>query len=163
MKEDHLKRASQALTLLERREIEAGIAGPLVLAMMERFGEAPVREVLAEVISGLARKSGRELAANLGETSLEAFASTIELWKAGGALEIQMLEQSADALNFNVTRCQYAEMYRRLGLADLGATISCLRDFELATGFNPEIRLERTQTIMEGADYCDFRFRRMES
>jgi hypothetical protein len=32
------------------------------------------------------------------------------------------------------------------------------RDFALVEGFNPKINLTRTQTIMEGADYCDFRF-----
>jgi hypothetical protein len=27
-------------------------------------------------------------------------------------------------------------------------------------GFNPEIELRRTQTIMEGAEHCDFRYRK---
>jgi hypothetical protein len=70
-----------------------------------------------------------------------------------------VLEQSPTQLSFNVTRCRYAEMYRAIGLADLGGSLSCQRDFELARGFNPDIRLTRTQTIMEGAAYCDFRFR----
>ena len=44
-------------------------------------------------------------------------------------------------------------MYRALGLADLGAShLSCVRDFALVEGFNPEIHLTRTQTIMDGAD-----------
>jgi hypothetical protein len=54
-------------------------------------------------------------------------------------------------------------MYRELGLEDLGATLSCLRDFELARGFNPDIELTRTKTIMEGAAFCDFRFRRTQT
>ena len=64
-----------------------------------------------------------------------------------------------EKLSFNVTRCRYAEMYRALGLADLGGSLSCQRDFALAQGFNPAIQLDRTQTIMEGASHCDFRFR----
>ena len=43
--------------------------------------------------------------------------------------------------------------------ADLGASLSCQRDFSLVEGFNPAIRLTRTQTLMEGAPFCDFRFR----
>ena len=69
-----------------------------------------------------------------------------------------MLEQSAERLSFNVTRCRYAEMYRALGLADLGSSLSCQRDFSLVEGFNPAIGLTRTQTLMEGASHCDFRF-----
>ncbi len=50
-------------------------------------------------------------------------------------------------------------MYRALGLSDLGGSLSCQRDYALAQGFNPAIELTRTQTIMEGAPFCDFRFR----
>jgi hypothetical protein len=49
-------------------------------------------------------------------------------------------------------------MYRELGASGLGAILSCNRDGAFCTGFNPAIRLTRTQTIMAGADYCDFRF-----
>ncbi len=49
-------------------------------------------------------------------------------------------------------------MYRDLGMANLGFALSCARDFALVEGFNPNIKLERTQTIMQGADHCDFRF-----
>ena len=75
------------------------------------------------------------------------------------ALELEILEQTPTRLSFNVTRCRYAEMYRALGLPDLGGSLSCQRDYALAQGFNPAIELTRTQTIMEGAPFCDFRFR----
>jgi hypothetical protein len=51
-------------------------------------------------------------------------------------------------------------MYRRLGLADLGGLLSCSRDAALIDGFNPSIAFARTQTIMEGAPHCDFRYRK---
>ena len=57
-----------------------------------------------------------------------------------------------------MTRCRYAEMYRALGMVELGATLSCDRDGSLIAGFNPNVRFTRTQTIMAGADHCDFRF-----
>lgn len=147
------------MTLLQRREIEAAIVGPLVRAFAKRFGEGPVRETLAEVIRELARERGESMACELGANDLETFSGTIGTWTAGGALELNVIESDRRRLSFDVTRCRYAEMYRRLGLEDLGATLSCLRDFELASGFNPNISLERTQTLMEGATHCDFRFR----
>ena len=158
MNDELLKSASNSLTLLEQREIEASVVGPLVRAMMQRFGEEPAAEVLAEVVRELARKSGSELAKKLGDSGLRAFATNLATWTAGDALRLEVIENTDDKLSFNVTRCQYAEMYRRLGLEDLGGTLSCLRDFELASGFNPSIRLVRTQTLMEGASHCDFRF-----
>jgi hypothetical protein len=146
------------LTLLERREIEARIVGPLIRAFQDELGAERTLAVVRRVVAELAREGGAELARSLGEASLPAFASCLDRWKEGGALEIDLLEQSGQRLAFNVTRCRYAELYRALGLADLGSSLSCQRDFALVEGFNPAIRLKRTQTIMEGAPFCDFRF-----
>ena len=147
------------LPLLHRREIEARIVGPLIAAVRAELGDEKALAMLRGVIVDLARQAGADLARELGEQTLEAFAASLDRWKEGGALEIDLLEQSADRLSFNVTRCRYAEMYRALGLADLGGSLSCQRDFALIEGFNPAVRLTRTQTIMEGAPFCDFRFR----
>ena len=148
-----------ALTLLQQREIEAKIVGPLIRGFAAEIGEEKALEVVRSVIVNLAHEAGADLAGRLGEASLEAFARGIDRWTEGGALEMEILEQSPERLSFNVTRCKYAEMYRALGLADLGGSLSCQRDFALIEGFNPGIGLERTQTLMEGATHCDFRFR----
>lgn len=148
-----------SLTLLEQREIEAKVVGPLIRGFAADVGQVRALEVVRGVISGLAREGGAELARRLGDASLEAFASGLDRWSEGGALEIDVLERSPERLSFNVTRCKYAEMYRALGLADLGGSLSCQRDFALVEGFNPGITLTRTQTLMEGASHCDFRFR----
>lgn len=147
------------ISLLQRREIEARIVGPLIRALRTELGEERTLSLLRRVIADLARQSGADLARRLGEASLEAFAQCLALWSEDGALEIEVLESSPERLSFNVKRCRYAEMYRALGLDDLGSSLSCQRDFSLIEGFNPAIGLVRTQTLMEGAPYCDFRFR----
>jgi hypothetical protein len=153
-----MNQPTDKITLLERRTIEAQIVGPLLLAFSAEFGQERTLAVVRDVISELARQAGAELARAVGEASLSAFATCLDRWKAGGALEIELLEQSDERLSFNVTRCRYAEMYRALGLADLGSSLSCQRDFSLVEGFNPDIELKRSQTLMEGATHCDFRF-----
>ena len=146
------------LSLLQRREIEARIVGPLLRAVAAELGHEKTLALARGVISDLARRGGADLARRFGEATLEAFAKGLDLWREGGALEIEMIEQSAERLSFNVTLCRYAELYRALGLADLGSSLSCQRDFSLVEGFNPAIGLTRTQTLMEGASHCDFRF-----
>ena len=80
-------------------------------------------------------------------------------WLKGDALTIEVRHVDDTAYDFDVTRCRYAEMYRALGIPELGAILSCGRDFALGEGFNPDLKLTRTQTIMEGAPCCDFRYR----
>jgi predicted ArsR family transcriptional regulator len=147
------------LPLIEQREVEARIVGPLIRAFATEIGETRALEIVRNLIRALAQQGGRELAHALGQHTLEAFAQSLNRWSENGALEIELLEQSPDRLSFNVTRCRYAEMYEALKLRDLGSSLSCERDFALIQGFNPDVELTRTQTIMEGAPHCDFRFR----
>jgi hypothetical protein len=94
----------------------------------------------------------------MGGCTLAHLFASLENWKKGEAMQLEVLEDSPTRLAFNVTRCRYAEMYRALGVPDLGALLSCNRDAALIEGFNPEITLTRTQTLMEGAPACDFRY-----
>jgi hypothetical protein len=143
--------------VLTRREIEARILQPFVAALSERFGEAEVKAVLTEVIKAAAREGGAAMRDAVGG-DLTHFAEAWEPWFRGGALEIDELERTPETWAFNVTRCRYAELYRALGIPELGVTLSCNRDAALIEGFDPEVRFERTQTLMEGSSHCDFRY-----
>jgi hypothetical protein len=68
--------------------------------------------------------------------------------------------QSQDAFDLDVTGCRYAEFFKALGEPELGFLLVCSADYLMAEGFGPEIKLTRTQTIMQGASHCDFRYRR---
>ena len=146
------------LTLLQQRTIEARVLGPLIRAFQEELGAERANAIARRAIEGIARQRGRELAGRMGRDDLEAFVEVTNTWRGQGDLEIEVLERTPTRYSFNVTRCRFAEMYRELGLADLGGILSCGRDFVLCQGFSPRIRLRRTQTIMQGAPYCDFRY-----
>jgi len=143
-----------------RREVEARILAPLIDALGDAFGREAVLAVVREAIIDIARTQGAQLADTMGSDALPAFAESLRFWTQDNALELEVLAQDAECFDFNVTRCRYAELYRGLGIPELGAVLSCNRDWALIQGFNPAIDLERTQTIMQGAAYCDFRYRR---
>jgi hypothetical protein len=144
--------------VLKRREIEARILAPFVEALGAEFGRERVVEILRGVVIAIARQQGAALAGQLGDNSLGNFRAATEAWKMDDALHIEVLEQSSDRYSFNVTGCRYAEMYRALGIPELGAVLSCNRDFSLIEGYNPGVELTRTQTLMQGASHCDFRY-----
>jgi uncharacterized protein YciU (UPF0263 family) len=148
---------TQTIGVLLRRETEARILAPVIEALGAEFGRDRVVEIVKDVIVGLAREQGAALAAEYGDGS-EAFLETLQFWTRGGALEIEVLEHGETSLDFNVTRCRYAEMYRALGIEDLGAVLSCNRDFAMVEGFNPKAGLTRDQTILGGASCCTFRY-----
>lgn len=145
------------ITHLERRKIEAGVLVPMVQAFQQAIGKDRANEIAREVIIQLARKDGAQWAQQFGD-DLQAMEKVSGVWAAGGSLGIEPIGKSPDTLDFNVTRCQYAEFYKELGLPELGYLFHCNRDFAMVEGFSPGLALKRTQTIMQGAAHCDFRF-----
>jgi hypothetical protein len=148
-----------AVGVLTRREIEARIVAPLVDALGARFGRTEVVAIVREVIATIAREQGRVMAESCGDASLDSFAQTLGPWTKDDALRLHVIHETPAQFDFDVTGCRYAELYRALGIPELGEVLSCQRDAALVEGFNPELTLTRTQTIMQGAACCDFRYR----
>jgi hypothetical protein len=157
MSDDSVTRLN-AVGVLTRREIEARVLAPVIDALSREFDRDRVLAIVGDTVIAIAREQGRALAEAGGDTSLPAFAATLGPWQKDDAMRIDVLEQRDERFAFNVTRCRYAEMYRALGIPELGVVLSCNRDAALIEGFNAAITLTRTQTIMQGAACCDFRY-----
>ena len=149
---------NETIGVLTRREVEARILAPVIDALGNEFGREKVIGILRETIIRIAEEQGELLGQLMEGNSLQHFYKSLEYWTKDGALEVETIEQSDEVFSFNVKRCRYAELYEKLGIAELGTALSCARDFALIKGFNPNITLKRTQTLMEGAEYCDFRY-----
>jgi L-2-amino-thiazoline-4-carboxylic acid hydrolase len=146
--------------ILARRKIEAAIVAPIYDEMRQAIGEDKARDILRKAIRRAAIDAGAEMASRApGGADLESFKSILHLWTKDDALTIELLADAPGLLDFNVTRCRYAETYRGMGLGGIGDLLSCNRDGAFCEGYDPRIRLTRTQTIMGGASHCDFRYR----
>ena len=69
-----------------------------------------------------------------------------------------MLKKAQDAFEVNVTACRYAKFYNEIRAPELGFLLVCSSDFPMAEGLGAQVQLTRTQTIMQGASHCDFRY-----
>jgi hypothetical protein len=149
----------EGLSMLEKRKIEAEILKEVYETLRASHGEQVARRTIEESVRRSAIEQARQFAAAApGGTSLKAFQDVMPLWTKGGALEIEVKEQSDTTFVFNVTRCRYAETYKAMGLGEIGHLLSCNRDGAFCEGYDPRLKLERTQTIMQGASHCNFRY-----
>jgi len=147
----------QTLAMLEKRRIEAAILKHIYDTLKASHGVEVAKTTIAQAVRRSAiEQAGQFAAAVDGKTSLKTFVDRQELWIRGGALEREVLEQSDTKYRFNVTRCKYAEMYRDMGLGEIGHLLSCQRDGTFCEGYDKRLTLKRTQTIMQGASHCDF-------
>ena len=148
------------LPILVQRRIEARILAHVHAVLAERSGRAEADAVIGETCSRAAVEQGREFAARLDHApGFEDFLAILPLWTREDALAIETRHADEERLEFDVVRCRYAEMYREMGLGDIGHLLSCNRDGDFCLGYNPDMELTRTQTIMQGAPRCDFRYR----
>src|ERR1700754_2650970 len=149
----------EGLSMLEKRKIEAEILKEVYETLKASHGEQVARTTIAESVRRSAIEQARAFAAAApGGTSLKAFQDVMPLWTKGGALEIDVKEQSDSTFRFNVVKCRYAETYKAMGRGEIGHLLSCTRDGAFGEGSDPKLKLKRTQTIMQGASHCDFKY-----
>ncbi len=146
---------------LTKRKLQAHVIGPIYAEMVAQVGEEKASAILNAAIRKAAIAEGKEFAEKApgGVTSMADFIKLYELWTADGALDVTVLEASDQVFNFDVVRCRYAETYEEMGLGKIGHLLSCNRDGTFCEGYDPKIKLDRAQTIMQGASCCTFRYR----
>ena len=147
------------IPLIEQIKIQAQVLIPLVKTLQAELGEERANTIVRKALGDLYRKYGENWWRTQGARNLgEKLASAFEMFAAGDALEYEVVKQAPDAFEVNVTECHYAKFYNKIGAPELGFLLTCSADFSHAEGFGADVQLTRTQTIMQGASHCDFRY-----
>jgi hypothetical protein len=123
--------------MLERRRIEAAILKHVYDTLKQSHGDDVARSTLADAVRRSSIEQAAELAAKVdGKTSMQTFIDRQAQWRAGDALTVEVKEQTDTSYVYNVTRCRYAEMYREMGLGEIGHLLSCQRDATFCEGYD---------------------------
>ena len=130
--------------------------------------------VLIPVVKALEAEIGRERAhALVGRAIAESWAD-FQAARAGDGdshparadggfafpVESEVVERGEDVHGVNMTACAFADWFREIGEPEIGALLTCGVDFAVERRLRPDWEFRRTQTRMQGADHCDFRWRR---
>jgi hypothetical protein len=151
-----------SITVIEQAKIQAQVLVPLVKALQAELGEERASSLVRRALGDVYRRYGEEFWRTKNEKNLgKIMASAFTTFARGDALDYRVIEQSQDAYEIDVTGCRYAEFYKELDEPELGFLLVCSADFSTAEGYDPDIKLTRTQTIMQGASHCDFRYKRL--
>jgi len=143
------------LTLLERTKVQAEVLVPLVRAMERELGKDAAHRLVRDAIGSQVREQVRANATGRPQDTVEW---GFRISRAGGALDHEYRDSVDGEINVDVTRCEFASFYQQLGAPDLGFLLVCMLDYDIADGVDG-LELERTQTIMQGADHCNFRWK----
>jgi L-2-amino-thiazoline-4-carboxylic acid hydrolase-like protein len=150
-----------SIPLLEQIKIQAKVLVPLIKSMQGEMGTERANALVRSALGDLYRRYGEEFWQSQTENDLgKAVVSAFATYARENALDYAVAKQSQDGCEIDVRGCRYAEFYKALGEPELGFLLVCSADFAMAEGFGSDIELTRTQTIMQGASHCDFRYKR---
>lgn len=132
---------------------------------LERLAGEIGREKLIEMVKRLTSesvaKSRREYMKNLPSNDFAAF---IAQGKANRnrfvehVLTDEVIEETDTFVYTKITECLWAKTFREVNAQDIGYAAICYPDFAMTRAFNPKIKLVREKTLMQGDDFCDFKY-----
>ena len=150
---------SEKPTALDAVKIQARAVIPIVRALERELGKERAHSIVGRAIAEShaewqakavsARNSHpREVEVNIEEQL---------------PIETEVVEDTDSTFAINMTRCRFAEYFRAIGAADVGALLTCGVDFATEAVLRPDWEFRRSQTLMGGASHCDFRWQLRDS
>jgi len=133
---------------------------PTMKKFAEKIGKDKLIALLKESADEMAHELIGEMAKNLPKRDLATFALTMKnpdpMFK--NALTFEVVEDSANTFAIKVKECLWAKTFREADAAEIGYAAICHGDYAMAKAFNPNLRMIRTKTLMQGHDCCDHKW-----
>ena len=125
--------------------------------LMKRFEEYLGREELVDMIKRATDESTMADASN--GTGFD-----FRKWLQGGReyfanmMSFEVVEWTDTTYAMRVSECLWHEVFKQADATHIGYATVCHGDFASARATHPDLRLERSKTIMQGDSYCDHRW-----
>ena len=144
---------SEKPTVLDAVKIQARAVIPIVRALERELGSERAHFIV-----------GRAIAESTAEWQAKAVSTRNSHPRDNNIeeqfpIETEVVDDTDSTCAINMTRCGFAEYFRAIGAADVGALLTCGVDFATEAVLRPDWEFRRSQTIMGGASHCDFRWR----
>ena len=144
---------TEKTTALDAVKIQARAVIPIVRALEQELGKQRAHSIV-----------GRALAESYAEWQVKTVGGQQPHPRdvdVEGQLPVdtEVVEDTDSTYAVNMTRCKFAEYFRAIGAADVGALLTCGVDFAAEAALRPDWEFRRSQTLMSGASHCDFRWR----
>jgi hypothetical protein len=148
------------LSLLDKVRIQAQVLVPVLRALREELGSEKADALVVRALRDWSRRLFAAIGNSVdgGPRRKWAAMHTAMARVTEQDVAVEMKRHDRDALEFDITRCRFAEFFRALGEPELGALLVCETDFDIAAAGADAVSFTRDQTIMRGAPTCPFRY-----
>jgi hypothetical protein len=133
---------------------------PLLKFLSEELGKERLITLLKKHAEERGTEMGKRFAEQLGGNDFDIlkkmFSPDSPNFK--NALTMSITEDTATVHELKVTECIFASTFLEAKAGDLGFATICYADYNMASGFNPKVKMVRDKTLMQGHDCCNHRY-----
>jgi hypothetical protein len=151
----------QEIALSSRQRTQMTLRGLIEFSQVLRseLGEPELVRLLNLLSADVGRQVGARQAQNSPDTSFQTFVQVFRPPNFEDSLTHEVVEDTEKVFALKVTECVSAEVMRGAGLGGaIGHAAVCNMDYFWPPAFNPDFKLERTKTLMQGDDICNHRY-----
>jgi len=109
--------------------------------------------------TAVGQRTGENQARNSPDSGFQSFVAVFRPPRYYNALTHVVVEDTETTFELRVTECVWASVFRDAGLdGEIGHAAVCNMDYAWPKAFNPDFRMERSRTLMQGDDHCNHRY-----
>jgi predicted ArsR family transcriptional regulator len=149
------------LSFLDKVKIQAQVLVPVMRALRAELGKAKADAIVGKALRDWSQEAFAAIGGGIDGSGRRRWSAMQGHMNeiSGPSVEFETQRKDQEAFEFDVTRCRFAEFFRELNEPELGALLACATDFDIAATSDGAVKLEREQTIMQGAPSCTFRYK----
>lgn len=131
----------------------------LIRFLRRQLGDEELIRLLRAYSTELGTAQGAAQKENFPDNSFATFTAQFRPPNYGNNLTHEVVEDSETVFELKVTECIWAQVWKEGGVdGEIGHAAVCNMDYSWPTSFNPDIRMERTKTLMQGDECCNHRY-----
>jgi hypothetical protein len=130
-----------------------------IRTLREELPEPDLIRLLKANSTKIGEQQGAAQRERLPDTTFETFVSQFRPPNYANSLTHEVVVDTEDTFELRVTECVWAAVFREAGLeGEIGHAAVCNMDYAWPPAFSPDIKMERTRTLMQGHDHCNHRY-----
>ena len=152
---------SRDISLSSRQRTQMMTRGlvQFVRVLRNELGEPELVRLLNLMSEDIGRQTGARQAQTSPDTSFQTFVQVFRPPNFADSLTHEVVEDTEKVFALEVAECVSAEVMQSAGLGgEIGHAAVCNMDYHWPPAFNPNFKMERTKTLMQGHDICNHRY-----
>lgn len=139
--------------ILDAVKIQSRVVIPIVKALEKEIGKERAHQIVGDAIAGAYVEHRQRRGFEQNSHPNTENESGLDF-----PVERQIVQDSETEYGHDITSCAFADYFRSIDEPEIGALMTCGVDFAAEALIRPDWHFDRTQTRMQGAPCCDFRW-----